>query len=204
MRRTKEEATQTRQELLDAALRVFGQRGYQATRLQDIAEAAGVTRGAIYHHFGSKAELYTALVQEASAQGNEIVGRAISEGGSFIEVIRRLFVYQFTALEEERRLRDVLALTHYKTGVSEELAAVEQMRREQVSQTVEMTAGFMRLGIEQGELRPDLDPLTAGRALIAYQDGIAGLWLVDPEAFSIKESAPALADLFLQGIAAQR
>ena len=202
MRRTKEEATQTRQELLDAALRVFGQRGYQATRLQDIAEAAGVTRGAIYHHFGSKAELYTALVQEASAQGNEIVGRAISEGGSFIEVIRRLFVYQFTALEEERRLRDVLALTRYKTGVSEELAAVEQMRREQASQTVEMTAGFMRLGIEQGELRPDLDPLTAGRALIAYQDGIAGLWLVDPEAFSIKESAPALADLFLQGIAA--
>ena len=62
MRRTKEEAEQTRQDLLDAALTVFSQKGYTATRLEDVARAAGVTRGAIYHHFGSKAELYSALI----------------------------------------------------------------------------------------------------------------------------------------------
>jgi len=58
MRRTKEEAAQTRQELLDAALTVFSQEGYEAARLQDIAQAAAVTRGAIYHHFGNKAGLF--------------------------------------------------------------------------------------------------------------------------------------------------
>jgi len=62
MKRTQEEAAKTRQDLLDAALQVFSQQGYQAARLQDIAKAAGVTRGAIYHHFGSKAELFNTLM----------------------------------------------------------------------------------------------------------------------------------------------
>ncbi|MCL4562239.1 MAG: TetR family transcriptional regulator, partial [Chloroflexi bacterium] len=59
MRRTKEEAAETRDLLLKSALSVFSQKGYSATTLGDVARAAGVTRGAIYWHFGSKAELYT-------------------------------------------------------------------------------------------------------------------------------------------------
>ena len=62
MRRTKEEAAQTRQDLLAAALTIFSQKGYEAARLEDIAEMAGVTRGAIYFHFGNKAGLFMALV----------------------------------------------------------------------------------------------------------------------------------------------
>ena len=62
MRRTKEAAENTQRELLDAALTTFGQKGYEATRLEDIARRAGVTRGAIYHHFSNNADLYKALV----------------------------------------------------------------------------------------------------------------------------------------------
>ena len=73
MRRTKEEAEQTRQDLLDAALTVFSQKGYTATRLEDVARTAGVTRGAIYHHFGSKADLYGALIEEANKVGLSLI-----------------------------------------------------------------------------------------------------------------------------------
>ena len=52
MRRTQEEAEKTKSDLLAAGLKVFSKKGYQATRLNDIATAAKVTRGAIYHHFG--------------------------------------------------------------------------------------------------------------------------------------------------------
>jgi len=68
MRRTKEEAEQTRQQILDAALLIFSQKGFQATRLQDIATEAGATRGAIYHHFQNKAGLYKSLIEEAMQQ----------------------------------------------------------------------------------------------------------------------------------------
>ena len=68
MRRTKEDAALTRETVLDAALAVFSRQGYAATTLDHIAQEAGVTRGAIYWHFGGKAELYNALVEERFAR----------------------------------------------------------------------------------------------------------------------------------------
>jgi TetR/AcrR family acrAB operon transcriptional repressor len=59
-RRTKEEALETREQVLDAAELVFRERGVGHASLAEVADAAGVTRGAIYHHFASKAELFEA------------------------------------------------------------------------------------------------------------------------------------------------
>ena len=56
-------AEQTRERLLLAAADVFGQRGYDGTRVADIAAAAGVSNGALYAHFGSKAELLEAALR---------------------------------------------------------------------------------------------------------------------------------------------
>ena len=53
----------TRNLLLDAAEEVFARKGFDAAALEDIADSAGYTRGAIYSHFGSKAELFLAVVE---------------------------------------------------------------------------------------------------------------------------------------------
>lgn len=201
MRRTKEEAAQTRQELMEAALTLFSQQGYEAARLEDIAEAAGVTRGAIYHHFGSKADLFLALIDEASQQGGAVVQDAIAAGGSFLEITRRVLVGSFTLLAEDRRFQEVMALMLFKTGGSPELQPLEELRREQSRTQVAQIAGFFQEGIRQQALRPDLDPLDGARAMLAYQNGVAFLWLSNPKAFSLKKEAGALADVFLMGIA---
>ena len=62
MRRTKEEALATRNGLLDAAERLFLEQGVAGTSLNDIAVAAGTTRGAIYWHFRDKADLFNAMM----------------------------------------------------------------------------------------------------------------------------------------------
>ena len=203
MRRTKEEAEQTRQNLLDSALRVFSRKGYEVARLQDIAAEADVTRGAIYHHFGSKAELYTALVDEASTEGNALIAQAIGEGGSFLDVMRRTFEYSFRAIEERPRLRAVMELISFKTGVSEELAELTARQRLQTRQSIAQISGYIQMGIESGELRPNLDPEAAAATLLATQSGLINLWLSDRETFSIKEKASQLADIYIFGIAAQ-
>ena len=64
-RRTKADAQATRLQLLQAAVRVFGTKGVSRTSLQDIAEAAGTTRGAIYWHFKNKADLFNAMMDDA-------------------------------------------------------------------------------------------------------------------------------------------
>jgi TetR/AcrR family acrAB operon transcriptional repressor len=61
VRRTKEEALETRNSILDAAERVFFEKGVSRTSLADIAQAAGVTRGAIYWHFAHKSDLFTEM-----------------------------------------------------------------------------------------------------------------------------------------------
>src|SRR5215831_8980559 len=63
VRRTKIEAAATRDALLDAALGVFRDRGVAHTSLEEVAAAAGVTRGAVYWHFKDKADLFTALCE---------------------------------------------------------------------------------------------------------------------------------------------
>ncbi len=200
MRRTKEEAEKTRQDLLDAALSVFSQKGYEATRLEDVAQVAEVTRGAIYHHFGSKADLFVALIEDASTQGGAVVEGAIATGGTFVEITRRVLVRTMNLLEENRRFREVMALSLFKSGGSPELETLYQQRHDQARTQVEQLAGFFRAGITQGALRSDLDPALIGRAFLAYQNGLAMLWLSNREAFSIKDQAEQLADVFLRGI----
>ena len=104
MRRIKEDAEKTRQTILDAALTVFSNHGYHPARLQDIAEVASVTRGAIYHHFGSKADLYICLVRESADQLNTVISRAIESGGTFREVATRVLVNGWSLLEEDPQL----------------------------------------------------------------------------------------------------
>ena len=63
VRRTKDAALETRAHILDTAEEVFQKKGVSSTSLDDIARAAGVTRGAIYWHFKNKADLFDALMQ---------------------------------------------------------------------------------------------------------------------------------------------
>lgn len=60
-RKTKQQALETRQHILDVALRLFSQQGVSATSLAEIANAAGVTRGAIYWHFKNKSDLFSEI-----------------------------------------------------------------------------------------------------------------------------------------------
>ena len=62
-RRTKEDAQKTREQLLDAAETVFHRKGVSKTSLNDIAEEAGLTRGALYWHFKNKHDVFEAMLE---------------------------------------------------------------------------------------------------------------------------------------------
>lgn len=202
MRRTKEDAAKTQQDILNSALSVFSKVGYDAARLNDIAAEAGVTRGAIYHHFENKTGLFMALVADAASTGNRAIQSAVEEGGTFIEIITRILIYSMELLEEDRRFREITTLTLFKMGGSEELESYREQQRQAANELVQNIAGFFQMGIEQGVLRPGVEPITAARAFLAYQSGLSLLWLSNPGAFSIKENAAQLADVFIKGVEA--
>ncbi|MFZ9232409.1 MAG: TetR/AcrR family transcriptional regulator, partial [Ilumatobacteraceae bacterium] len=61
-------AAERREQLLSVAMDVFAREGYHQTSMNDVAEAAGITKPVLYQHFSSKRELYLALIEEAGAR----------------------------------------------------------------------------------------------------------------------------------------
>ena len=198
MRKTKEEADVTRQTLLDAALQVFSSKGYAAARLEDIADAAHVTRGAIYHHFGSKAELFKTLVLDASQRSDQAIAQAIQEGGSFMDIGRRILVYTLRMLEENTSYRETLALYLFRSSDVEELAEFHNFAVRSSEEAIEQTRDYFKVAIEQGEVRSDLDADIAARAFLAYQTGLTMLYLTVPNSIRPEQAAP-LAEIFISG-----
>lgn len=143
-------AEETRRELLDATMRVLLERGYEGTRISEVARVAGVTSGAIYNHFSSKADL---LGQAISEHSPDVVSELLSGAGpgSVIDVFRAIGA----ALPDRA---DALA------PVILELV-VAGSRAEDVAATVRgsfgdkerATADVIRLAQEAGEVDPGLD-----------------------------------------------
>ena len=199
-RKTKEEALKTRVSLLKAALRVFSRQGYTATTLEDVAHEAGVTRGAIYWHFGSKAELYLALMNEYSDRGSNIVQAAAAEGGGLVVILRRVFVRLLEAVESDPELREMMEISLFKTERSTDLQDALAQRTAGNRQLIDSIAAVMRQGIDSQDLRTDMDPYEMSRAFLGLQNGLIYMWLQDRGSFSLKESAPNQADNFFNGI----
>jgi len=200
MRRTKEEAEATRAKLLKTALSVFSAKGYAAATLDDVAKAAKVTRGAIYWHFKSKADLYNTLIQELSARGTTVVQQALAEGGTLIEMLRRIFVRQCALIEDDKEARAVMELALFKTGLDPELQAGRKKQIDEGNALITGIAGAMQAGVMQGLLRNDMDPADMARAFIAFENGAIQQWLASPKSFSLKTSAESFADILIAGL----
>ena len=200
MKRTKEEAAVTRENLLQAGLVVFGRKGYDAATLEDVAREAGVTRGAIYWHFGSKTELFNALMEKYSSRGGLILQQAASEGGTFTQILTRVFARMLKAVETDQELLSMMEISLFKSGYSDPKEDWQMRQVESNRSLIQGIADTMKQGIEAGALRKDLDPVLAARAFLAFQNGIIYLWLSDPSAFSLGISADAFAEVYLRGV----
>jgi TetR/AcrR family acrAB operon transcriptional repressor len=202
MRRTKEEAAATRRKLLKKALVIFGNKGYVGATLSDIAQEAGVTRGAIYWHFGGKADLYNTLVDEYAGRANTIMQQAVSEGGTLPEILERVLVRQLQAIEDDGELRAMMELALFKT---ERVPELEEGRKTQIASglaLIDMLSGILAQGAKQGLLRGDVDPKIMAQAYLAFQNGLIQLWLTSPSQFSLREHADAFAQVLMAGIQA--
>jgi AcrR family transcriptional regulator len=76
----------TRQALLDAACALFGERGYTATSIDDVAQAANVTKGAFYHHYDGKQELFAGVYEQVKREVSERVAAAFLEPDPWVDL----------------------------------------------------------------------------------------------------------------------
>ena len=95
-------AAARREQLLAVAVEVFARQGFHATAMNDVAEAAGVTKPVLYQHFRSKRELYLALLEEAGERLRETIAKAAVEAGTPHAQVERGFQAYFRWVAEDR------------------------------------------------------------------------------------------------------
>ena len=143
-----------RDRIVQAAMRRFAERGYQETRVEDIARELGIAKGSIFQHFGSKEGLFL-----------EAYKRAVSAFQSYLdappEVLRRGFFATLRYwLERTRHLLhdDIIPYRVTLLGnYGSDLRLRRAINRFLVSEDPYGTVAFVRMGIERGEVRTDID-----------------------------------------------
>jgi AcrR family transcriptional regulator len=144
-------AAETRERLLRAAADVFAERGYDGTRVADIATAAGVSNGALYAHFASKADLLAGALR---AHGRHLLADMFAADPE--RPVVDLLVAVGRLLPRGSDARDYLIVEALLAARRDE--DVARTMREYVGERADWLAGLMRLAQASGELDPALPP----------------------------------------------
>ena len=201
VRRTKAEAEETRVALLDAAERVFSDKGVTSTSLNEVAAAAGVTRGALYHHFSNKLDLLDALMErvmmpleEMRRQDDEL------QGGPCLATIRDRSLTVLRLAVADPHARAVFSILYHKCEFVEGVLPVQRRHLECRSDCITEVTSAFAAAITAGELPASLCPRQATIGLFSYIDGLVFNWLLDPDYFDLGADAPFFIDSYLHGL----
>jgi TetR/AcrR family transcriptional regulator, acrAB operon repressor len=201
VRRTKDEALETRNRILDAAELVFSERGVSRTSLEDIAQAAGVTRGAIYWHFKDKSDLVGAMVNRVTLPMEAMVARSSDE--SVEDPLASLKACAVNALRRtatDPQCQRVFDVVTHKCEYLGEMEGVQGRISSIQKGCVDRSEQAIRNAMKRGLLPAHVNPRLAAIGLDAMLFGLISNWLANPGYFALARHAEAMIDLYLDGL----
>jgi TetR/AcrR family transcriptional regulator, cholesterol catabolism regulator len=182
----------TREAIIEAAARVFRTKGYHAASVQDIADAVGILKGSLYHHFESKEELLYLIVKEPRARLYKTVADIVADDAPAGQKLRRAILAHLEAFDQ-----------HYP-HLFVYLREREEMKRRFRGAPKEYERYWqqiLREGVKSGEFRVDLDVQVVSYGLLGMVN-----WLYkwyDPRGrLSVREIAAQLSTTALAGLVA--
>ncbi|HSF22339.1 MAG TPA: TetR family transcriptional regulator [Burkholderiales bacterium] len=202
-RRTKDEALETRGRILDAAERVFSEHGVSRTSLEDVARAAGVTRGAIYWHFKDKGDLFAAMVSRITLPMEAMVARSSDESvDDPIGSLKKCAVSALMRTATDPQVRRVFDVVTHKCEYLGEMAGVNNRVSAVQKGCVDRAEQAIRNAIKRGQLPASVNPRLAAVGLDAMLYGLISNWIANPGYLRLERQAEAMIDLFLGGLKA--
>ena len=194
-RKTKEEARETRSTIIDAAVRMFSVQGVSRTSLSDIAQEAGVTRGAIYWHFANKSDLLNALWDEMLLPYEPLVQASQhTDEPDPLGKIQQVFILLFLGLAEDPRRQQLFRILHDKCEAIEDTGTIHQRRVTCHADGFKRIETVLRNAIAKGQIPAETDVRLAAIAVISYVDGLIANFLMIDDLFDIKTEMPRLID----------
>jgi len=199
MKASRSNDSERRAELLELAARMFAERGFRATTVRDIADAAGILSGSLYHHFDSKEsmvdEILTSFQEELFGRYEEIVARGLAPR----ETLEAVVVASFEAIDRHH------AEVAIYQNEAKYLAQFERFGylRERNTQLRKLWKGILEEGVRTGVFRADLDVELVYR-FIRDTVWVAVHWYRPGGELSAQAVAEQYLGLLLDGIATSR
>ncbi len=197
-RKTKIEALKTRQHLIDVAITLFAKNGVSTTTLADIADAAGMTRGAIYWHFDSKVSLFNEIWNIQPCIALEIRRKLKAKiHDNDLQFLREIIIETLKIISTDHRQRELLQILYHTCEFNGEMYS-EQEIRERLWFNRERMKKLLRSCISKGQIPVNTNIELTITIIHGYLTGIIKNWLMQPENLNLYEQAPEVVDnLFL-------
>lgn len=186
-----------RERILKAAIKVFARKGFYATRVSEIAKAAGVADGTIYLYFKNKDDVLVSIFEDRIGKLIEVLQAEVASCETVEEKIRRVVEVQLGLLEGSRDLAEVVTV-----NLRQSSRLLKQYAAPLFTRYLEVIATVIHEGQQQGVFRKDLNPRILARALWGGLDGLALTWALGGEAdpASLRKAAQQYGTLFLSGL----
>lgn len=197
-RKTKQQALETRNHILDAAIAQFSEHGVAKTSLADIATAAGVTRGAIYWHFKNKTDLLNEIwAQSESGLENLELEYQLKHPSDPLSVMRAMLTYVLEATVHDARRRSLMEIIFHKCEFVGEMTTLQMMQQTLYLECYEKIQDVLRECIAAGQLPENLDTCRTAVVMRGYITGIMENWLFMPESFDLAADATQLIEVLI-------
>jgi len=187
----------SRDQILVSAAQVFRQKGYHGASMADIAEAVGLQKATLYHHFGSKQEILAELLDRALDIVTENMTKALERGGSPEEKLKVAMRLYLQMLCEQGDLASVLLLEY--RSLEKGLYTRHIQNRDKFEK---MWRDLVREGVAAGKFQCESVSITVWAILGVMNWTIT--WYRPEGKLSVENIADQFADLFLEGMKSKR
>ncbi len=199
MPRPKQVDPLARRTILAAALGVFSRQGYAGTTLDDITNAANLSKGAIYWYFDSKAQLFATLLGEQGSVFSTLLEDAARTAATPLGALEAMWLRWMEALETDPSYQAYVRLAHLRIEVADEPPESMDARRAEERRTQAMVIQRLMAAMAKGELPATLDVRAAALTFVATGTGLTRAWLLVPDTFSPGAIAPRIWTMLLGG-----
>lgn len=201
MRKTKTEALKTREHLMLAALETFYLKGVSRASLNEIAQNAGVTRGALYWHFKNKEDLFDALFHRLCDEARMHLENDLNnESADMRESMHASLLNMFQRMENDPVHYKFCNILFLKCEHTEQNQTITRIIHKYQTMWHELLSAVLAQCIKQKSLPENLDIPAAVLYLKASIDGLLYQWLIHPEHIDLKTTGPRFAETIFSAL----
>ncbi|HGJ65141.1 TPA: TetR/AcrR family transcriptional regulator [bacterium] len=190
-------------EILNAARKVFAEKGYEVATMDDVASAAELSKGTIYLYFQNKSDLFASTLEMAMEQVAYLIAESISKNpDDFILGIKDIIQQQLLFCEKNMDLFKILASDSFHIEIHSHMGKNKESKlrlEKTMYENMKLLADYIQLGIDRNVFK-NVNPIDAAFALLSLIQGFVFGWIMHPEDTRLKDKTEIVTTIFLDGL----